>query len=104
MARSFPGFAVQNRDRITSRSHPLNPEPRHGPRSIERRCFMIRRAPALLVCALMADPAARRRKTPQFGNFTKQFFSALVLTGVVTPAPRGGRLEKFQAAGSGMII
>jgi serine protease Do len=65
---------------------------------------MIRRALALVACALMVVLTAVRGEDPQIDNVIKRVYSALVRIRVVTTTPLGGRLEKFQAAGSGMII
>jgi serine protease Do len=68
---------------------------------------MIGRAFGPLICALAffsANPPAVRADDPQIEQVIKRVYSALVRVRVVTTVPMGGRMEKFQAAGSGVII
>ncbi len=65
------------------------------------------RASALIAGALLfssAVPAPLRAEDPQIGTVIRRVYSALVRIRVVTAEPQSGRMEKFQAAGSGFII
>jgi serine protease Do len=68
---------------------------------------MFCRAAGLIAGALMiSSPIAAplRAEDPQIGMVIKRVYSALVRIRVVTAEPKSGRMEKFQAAGSGFII
>src|ERR1700733_2363218 len=81
--------------------------PLNGACVIRRRCKMSHRAYSLIVGTLMvslAIPAQLRAEDPQIGAVIKRVYSALVRIRVVTAEPQSGRMDKFQAAGSGFII
>jgi serine protease Do len=68
---------------------------------------MFCRALGFFVGALLfssATPAPLLAEDPQIGTVIKRVYSALVRIRVVTAEPKNGRMEKFQAAGSGFII